>query len=118
MAKPGDIARLHQLADMVLQSDLAKLRAAAQAREATRARLAALATAQPELGPDLGPAQALAMLRYQTWADLRRAELTQTLARETATWLDQQDAARRSFGKAQALDALQPQRAKAAKPRP
>ena len=34
---------------------------------------------------------------------MRRVELNQTLARQTATWSDARDAARLAFGKTQAL---------------
>jgi hypothetical protein len=107
MPKVDQILRLRQLADMVLQSDLAKLRKSADARQSTMDKIAGLSHSAPELGPAFGPADAQAALRYQTWADLRRAEMMQTLATQTAQWLDCRDGARQSFGKVQAFDSIQ-----------
>jgi hypothetical protein len=57
--------------------------------------------AEPE-GLDLAPAAQVA-LRYQLWADIRRAELNTVLARQTADWLAAREDARHAFGRAEAL---------------
>jgi len=45
-------------------------------------------------------------MRYQLWADQRRAEINLTLARQTATWLEARTEAAQAFGKSQALEGL------------
>ena len=58
----------------------------------------------PQANTDLeGVAAELAGLNYQRWADMRRAELNQILARRTVTWLEARDQAKMAFGKKQVL---------------
>jgi hypothetical protein len=103
-----DGERMAQLADlgaMILDRRLADLERAARARADSRARLAGLDL--PPAETDLPPvAAAQAGLRYQVWADARRAEINLLLARQTAEWLEAQDAARLAFGRAKALERL------------
>lgn len=105
MTGDAPLARLARLSGMIRDLRLADLERAGKARAESRARLAGLA-----LDPcpsDLGAiAAAQAELRYQSWAEARRAEINLTLARQTAEWLEAQDAARRAFGRSQALKAL------------
>jgi hypothetical protein len=105
MTEADRLARLARLAGMIRDLRLAGLERAARARADSRARLAGLALAP--CASDLGAiAAAQAELRYQSWAEARRAEINLTLARQTAEWLDAQDAARRAFGRSLALQAL------------
>ncbi len=111
--KPGDLKRLRSLAEMVFQSDLAALRETAQGiraveaeadthREARAARafeLARLETLDPA-------ARASADARWLGWSDdeLRRIQAERArLAVEAET---RRAAARRAFGRGQALDKL------------
>ncbi|MDN5788066.1 hypothetical protein [Pseudorhodobacter sp.] len=97
--------RLQKLAQMALDQDLAVLRAAATARDASLQHLKELA---PSAASDLSPLQqAQTLLRYETWADTRRAEINMILARQTAEWLAQRETAKKAFGKTEALRLLQ-----------
>ncbi|GHE01796.1 hypothetical protein U879_15930 [Defluviimonas sp. 20V17] len=97
---------LHRLARMALEVDLAELRAAARRKEASLAALETLS--QPaQATSDLSPvAVGLAALRYQRWADLRRAELNTRLAKQTAEWMEARDKAAHAFGRTEALSRL------------
>lgn len=105
MSRAERLAQLARLAGMIRDLRLADLEAAGRARDESRRRLAGL-----KLEPrpsDLGAiAAARAEVRYQAWAEARRAEINLTLARQTAEWLEAQDAARTAFGRAIALKAL------------
>ncbi|MDO8311925.1 MAG: hypothetical protein Q7T25_08295, partial [Sideroxyarcus sp.] len=98
------IKRLQQIAGLQLDLRLNDLHAAARARQESLDRIAGLN--MPPRG-DLPPiAAAQADILYQRWADARRAEINQTLARQTAEWLEAQSRARRAFGQTQAMNAL------------
>lgn len=108
MTKKDQLQRLQQVAALMFDSKLALLKTVARARQDTEDHLVNLATA-PVLLPDLDPmamAMAVARLRYEGWADVRRAELNLILARQTAAWLDAREEARFAFGKTQALEAV------------
>jgi hypothetical protein len=47
------------------------------------------------------------MVRYQHWADLRRAEINLVLARQTVDWMEARGAAQSAFGRAEVLRQLQ-----------
>ncbi len=106
MTQTAQLLQLKHLADLMLDSQLAQVRATAAAKATSEARLAALA--RPVAGPEgIGDiAAGLAALGYQRWADARRAELNLALARRTAAWIEACDAARLSFGRKQALQGL------------
>ena len=106
MTKSQDIRNLQALSQIVLDARLADLRAAARARDQTLAHLRDLTTAQPWIEGASGMAEAQASLAYQRWADARRADLNQTLAQQTALWIEGRDAARQAFGKSDVLAAL------------
>jgi hypothetical protein len=106
MKECKQIERLEQVATLLFDSRLTDLRTAAIACAETEARLAGLVMAQVAEGGLPQIAVELAALNYQRWADVRRAELNQTLARQTATWMDARDAARLAFGKTQALSGV------------
>ena len=103
MTKTDELRRLEQVAGLLFDSRLADLKRAARARLETEARLAGLAIPDVPTEGLLEVSAELAALAYQRWADMRRAELNQTLARQTAIWSDARDAARLNFGKTQAL---------------
>ena len=103
MTKTVQLRRLEQVAGLLFDCRLTDLQCAARARLETEARLAGLATPATLIGELPQVAAEIAALNYQRWADARRAELNQTLARQTAAWIDARDAARLAFGKTQAL---------------
>lgn len=99
------IGRLRVLGELLLDARLATLKSAVAARRASLDRLADLD--RPDTATGLSEmATAEVGLRYQKWADLRRAEINLTLARQTATWIEAREEAARAFGRAQALDRL------------
>ena len=117
MTKKDQMRRLQQVAGLMFDSKLADLRAKARAVQQTKDHLTDLVT-KPADAPDMPQiATAVAGLRYERWADVRRADLNLTLARQTAEWLDARDAARLAFGKTQALEAVKTKLLEAA-PRP
>jgi hypothetical protein len=99
------LAQLQALAQMVLDAQLAELRAIARARDESLAHLAHLnrSFAQSDLHP---MAAAEAEIRFQRWADQRRAEINQTLARQTVLLDQSRSAAQLAFGRTTALSAL------------
>jgi hypothetical protein len=105
------LAQLARLAGMVRDLRLAELEAAGRARRESRERLAGL-TLEPCPTDLAAIAAAQAEVRYQAWAEARRAEINLTLARQTAEWMEAQDAARKAFGRAMALQALASRRAR------
>ncbi len=106
MSKFKDMARLRALTEMVLDTRLSDLRAKAMQRQNTIDKLEGLRAPAPMMGETVGIADALAALNFQVWAEARRAELSQVLARQTAQWLDSRDQARVSFGKARGFEKL------------
>lgn len=86
MTKAQNMARLRALTDMVLDSRLSDLRAKASQRQATIEKLDGLRAPTPMLDDAAGISDALAALNFQIWAEARRAELSQSLARQTA-WI-------------------------------
>ncbi len=103
MTQRKQLTKLVKLAELVLDSRLSVLQAAARAKLECEAQLAGLS--MPEMGPEdlQGVSAQLASLNYQRWADVRRGELHQQLARRTVAVIDARDAAREAFGKKQAL---------------
>lgn len=106
MTQYDQMQRLERVAGLMFEGRLADLKATARAMQQTKDHLTDL-IAKPVNFDNLAPvALAAAGLRYERWADGKRAELNLTLARQTADWLDARDAARVAFGKTQALDAV------------
>lgn len=101
-----DIARLKSLADLMLDHRLGQLRKATEAKSHSEAALAALARPVAEPENLAGAAGALAALAYHRWADARRAEINQVLARQTHDWMLARDDAQLAFGRAEALRRL------------
>ena len=101
---PARLAPLIRIADLLRDRDLAALSAVAQARQVSLDRLAGL---EAEADPDpfsVGSAQA--RLRYQVWADQRRAEINPLLARQTLALAEAEDRARLTLGRAETLRKL------------
>ena len=109
------IAALAELAAIVLDVKLADLRKIAAERNASLAALAALATPEAPQDDDISPISAAqAGLRYQQWADLKRAEINMRLSLQTAEWQVQRESATKAFGRTDALKRLG-EKAKAAR---
>lgn len=104
MSQLRKIAQLQRLTDMVLEAELSALKNADAQRQGTLAKMEGLHAPPAVMDTDTGTAGAVAALRYQSWADARRADLGQMLARQTAQWLDMRDQARRAFGRARGVD--------------
>ena len=105
MSKSSDMARLTDLAQLVLDHRLGKLRSAAADLERSRMQIAALD--QPHAAQDLEPVTAEKVaLAYGRWADQRRAELNLVIARQTADWIEARGEAQTAFGRVQALQGL------------
>jgi len=102
MNRRPEIAALQGLARLLLDHRLALVRDTAARREQSLTQLAALERiAEPEDLPPLAAIQAA--LRYDLWADARRAELNTVLARQTADLMAAREDARLAFGRAEAL---------------
>ncbi len=102
MSRAKDLARLDGLARLVLDHRLSLLRDAADRRAQSRRQIEALDRAAEPV--DLPPVAAgQVALRYQLWADARRADLNTLLARQTADWLEARRDAQAAFGRAEAL---------------
>jgi hypothetical protein len=103
MSRAQDIKRLQALAQLVLDQRLLALKQAADQLERSRNQLAAInAAAAPA---DLPPVAAgLVDVAYRRWADVRRAELNGTIARQSAVWIETRGEAGQAFGRVQALD--------------
>lgn len=100
------LARLQDLAAMIRDREMAALRAATLAREASEARLANLARPLP--CPGLYPvAAALAEIRWQKWADQRRAEINMQLSRQIVDCNQARAKACDAFARAEVLGKLQ-----------
>lgn len=102
----SDLGRLKSLADLMLDHRLGHLRKAAEAKAQSEAALAALSQPLPEPEGLEGASAALAGLAYRRWADARRAEINQFLARQTHDWMLARDDAQLAFGRAEALRQL------------
>ena len=105
MSKSKEIARLAQISKLILDVKLAALHGAANRRQQSLDLLAQLEN--PIEATDLCPIKAnQANLRYQRWADLRRAEINIALARQSAEMLLARDHVGEAFSKNQALLSL------------
>lgn len=100
------LTRLVTAADVLLDLRLAELRGCARAIAETRARIEILAR-DPVADPDLPPAvSAQIEHQYRLWADARRVEELQALARQTADWMEAKDRAQTALGRSDILSRL------------
>ncbi|MGL4238152.1 hypothetical protein [Tabrizicola sp.] len=105
MTKARDLARLADLAQLMLDHRLGTLRQAADAVEQSRMQLQAINAASAPA--DLPPVAAERVgLAYQRWADVRRSELNLVISRQTAEWIEARGEAGTAFGRLQALQGL------------
>lgn len=102
--KTGDMQRLAEISQMIVDQRLGNLRRLAAAKAQSEALLGAL---------ELEPSDSLGLIadaqtnhRYQLWADARRAEINLVLARQTAEWMVARTEAATALGKVRVLDRL------------
>ena len=106
MKKDQRLVQVAVLSELIVALRLTELRAISQARDASLARLNDLRRTDDD--PTLSPITAMEVsLRYERWADLRRQEINETLARQTATWLIAREAATVALGRTQTVKKLQ-----------
>lgn len=98
------LARMAEMAAMVLDARSVRLRAATEARAALLQQLAALDHPPPADPADSGAQQAF--LAYEGWAAARRAAINLQLAQRHAEWLAAEAEARRAFGRKQVLEKI------------
>lgn len=105
MTKSSDMVRMAELAQLVLDHRLGRLRSAAAELERSRQQIAALdlSATPPDLEPVTTEKVALA---YNRWADQRRSELNLVIARQTVDWMEARGEAQTAFGRVQALQGL------------
>ncbi|MBA3910410.1 MAG: hypothetical protein C0524_11130 [Rhodobacter sp.] len=105
MSQRQDLRQITTLAQLVLDHRLTGLRLAAAELARSKAQLRAInaSTAPVDLAPI---AAGVVEVSYQRWADIRRAELNATIARQTAAWIDARTEAGTAFGRVQALHAI------------
>ncbi|MBL9051736.1 MAG: hypothetical protein JNK19_16610 [Tabrizicola sp.] len=105
MRKSDQLARMSDLAQLILDHRLAALRQASGQLEQSRMQLQAINSAGAD--SDLPPVEAERVgLAYQRWADIRRAELNLVIARQTAACIDARGEAAHALGRLQALRGL------------
>ena len=102
MTIPDDFSKVTALADLLLQHRLGQMRQASARLDRSRAQMAAIDKgAAPADLPEV-MAERVAC-DYQRWADARKAELNEVLARQTLDVLAARAEAETAFGRLQAL---------------
>lgn len=105
MSKASDLARLAEVAQLMLDHRLGQLSKAACDMERSRMQLSAINQAAQPANLEPVTAEKVA-LSYDRWADQRRSELNLVIARQTAGWLEARTDAQTAFGRVQALRGL------------
>lgn len=107
MSRRQDLLQITRLAQLLLDHRLTGMRLAAADLARSRVQLQAInASAAPV---DLAPVAAgMVEVSYQRWADIRRAELNATIARQTVACLEARTEAKTAFGRVQALQGIAP----------
>jgi hypothetical protein len=104
MSGPAErLRRLHHLAELLAERDLARLQPKAQAVRETAARLDALRAPQPVV---TDPAYLRARQAHLQWSAAQRLRLVHTLALHRAAQADAKATAARSVARAQVLAQL------------
>ncbi len=102
MTRAKDLAKLASLADLLLQHRLGQMRQAAARLDRSRAQMTAIdRAAEPADLPEV--VGALVACDYRRWADARKAELNEVIARQTAEAMAARAEAEMAFGRVQAL---------------
>ncbi len=102
MTRPDDYQKVMALADLLLQHRLGQMRQTSAKLEQSRAQMAA--TDRGATGADLPEVMAERVAcDYRRWADARKAELNEVLARQTLDFMTARAEAQLAFGRVQAL---------------
>lgn len=101
MKQNDKLSKLVRIAGMLRDKRMHALKCASAERNRTRSLLQNLAHGKPEEPQTIAEAQAT--LRYNRWADVRRAEINVVLAAKTAEWLQARSDAERALGQAEVL---------------
>lgn len=100
------LAQLRLISQHMLDRRLFALEQAAKARQASLDHLAELNRPAPP--HDLNPVAAGEVtMRYENWADGRRAEINIALARQSVEWAEARQAAALAFGRNAVIGKLQ-----------
>ena len=105
MKPDARLRQLQQISQLISDRRLAALQVCAAARNRSLQRLQDLEE-KATLDPLEPIAQAQAELRYEAWADARRADINLLLARQTVEWMEARKAAESAYGKASVLQRL------------
>ncbi|MEI6800186.1 MAG: hypothetical protein WCO04_13355 [Pseudomonadota bacterium] len=97
--------RLGKISALLREKKLRRLQDAAQSRQISLNRLAALDAPMPPADLTTIAAEEVA-LRYAVWVDQRRREINLTLARQTVEWLGALQEAAVAFGRDQVVQGL------------
>lgn len=108
MSQKEKLGRLAQITQLMLDQKMLVVEGKARARQASLDRLAELDRPMPDTDLPLVMAQEIA-LRHALWADHKRREINEMLARQTAEWLEAREEASRAFGRNQVLNRLKSQ---------
>jgi hypothetical protein len=102
MTRPDDHGKIMALADLLLQHRLGQMRRTSALLERSRAQMAAID--QGAAAADLPDVMAERVAcDYRRWADARKAELNEVLARQTLDVIAAREEAQYAFGRMQAL---------------
>jgi hypothetical protein len=108
MSEKEKLGRLTEISQLMFDQKMMVLEKAARARQSSLDRLAELD--RPMEAPDLPliTAQEITM-RHALWADHKRRQINEMLARQTAEWIEAREEASRAFGRNQVLNRLKGQ---------
>lgn len=109
MSDREKLAQIQKLAQLILDIRLVELERAARARQASLDHLADLNRPQPITVDNPVLAGEIAM-RFQTWADQRRAAINLELAQQTVAWEAAKLDASQAFGRNSVLGKLRDRR--------
>lgn len=106
MTTAKDLRRLADVAQLILDHRLGRLRTLAAELDRSRMHLASInANGRPNNELEPMTAERVGIV-YDRWADARRAELNLVIARQTAGWIEARNDAQDAFGRVQALRGL------------
>lgn len=108
MSEKQKLGRLTEISQLLFDQKMMVLEQAARARQSSLDRLAELDRPMAASDLPLVTAQEIAF-RHALWADHKRREINEMLARQTAEWIEAREEASRAFGRNQVLNRLRSQ---------
>ena len=99
------MTRIAELAQMMLDHRLGRLRTTATDLDRSKLQLQALNSAAEPTDLPFVAGQTIS-LTYERWANIRRSDLNLVIARQTASWISAREDAVHAFGRVQALRAV------------